>query len=183
MNRQIIMNFTAIALLISGTMACTKTARTTLNVDVSHPGAEVAPICRGQQLEEFNHQIQGGLYAQLINNPSFEEIELLDNNNPTAKKTDAKFKNNPSANWTLILKGSSDGKLNPCTSYQTAMLNRKQQHCMNLSVYSVASGNVGLANGGYWGIKLENNTKYKVSFWAKKRVKFQRHHKGKTGKQ
>ena len=74
MNRQIIMNFTAIALLISGTMACTKTARTTLNVDVSHPGAEVAPICRGQELEEFNHGIQGGLYAQLINNPSFEEV-------------------------------------------------------------------------------------------------------------
>ena len=30
------------------------------------------------------------------------------------------------------------------------------------------SGSVGLANGGYWGIGLKNNTTYKVSFWAKK---------------
>ena len=37
-------------------------------------GAEVATICRGQQIEEFNYQFQGGLYAQLINNPSFEEL-------------------------------------------------------------------------------------------------------------
>ena len=44
-------------------------------VDVSRPGAVVADICRGQQLEEFNHQFEGGLYAQMINNPSFEEIK------------------------------------------------------------------------------------------------------------
>lgn len=33
-------------------------------VDVSKPGAEIAPVGRGQQIEEFNHQFQGGLYAQ-----------------------------------------------------------------------------------------------------------------------
>ena len=49
-------------------------------VDVSRPGAEVAAVCRGQQIEEFNHQFQGGLYAQFIQNPSFEEL-----NNPIAE--------------------------------------------------------------------------------------------------
>ena len=34
------------------------------NIDVSKPGAAVAPVCRGQQIEEFNYQFQGGLYAQ-----------------------------------------------------------------------------------------------------------------------
>lgn len=43
--------------------------KSTCVVDVSKPGAAVADICRGQQLEEFNHQFEGGLYAQLINNP------------------------------------------------------------------------------------------------------------------
>ena len=52
------------------------------------------------------------------------------------------------------------------------MLNRYQKHCINLKVTSVASGSVGLANGGYWGIGLKNNTKYKVSFWAKKGSNF-----------
>jgi len=53
-------------------MTNAQTPNSTCIVDVSKPGVEVAPICRGQQIEEFNHQIQGGLYAQLINNPSFE---------------------------------------------------------------------------------------------------------------
>ena len=123
-------------------------------VDVSMPGAEVALICRGQQIEEFNYQIEGGLYAQLINNPSFEEL------------------NNPIAVWSLVKSGSSNANLYSQTSAETGMLNNRQDHCIRLEVTSLASGRVGMANGGYWGIKLENNTKYKVSFWAKRGSNF-----------
>ena len=132
-----------------------QTTNLTCIVDVSKPGATVAPICRGQQIEEFNYQIQGGLYAQLINNPSFEELK------------------NPISNWTLVKSGTSNGNLYSQTSGQTSMLNSHQQHCIKLEVTSVASGSVGMANGGYWGIKLENKTKYKVSFWAKKGSNFE----------
>ena len=131
-----------------------QTSISVCTVDVSKPGAEVAPICRGQQIEEFNYQFQGGLYAQLINNPSFEELD------------------NPIMNWTLVKSGNSGGKLTSQTSSETSMLNRNQEHCIKLEVTSVGSGNVGLANGGYWGIKLENHTKYKISFWAKKGQNF-----------
>jgi alpha-L-arabinofuranosidase len=130
-------------------------AQTSCTVEVSRPGALVADICRGQQIEEFNHQFEGGLYAQLISNPSFEEI-------------DSRLHSNPTANWFLVKPGSSNGTLNSRTSSETGLLNSHQQHCMNLTVTSVASGSVGLANGGYWGIKLENNVIYKASFWAKK---------------
>jgi len=130
-------------------MSFTQPSGGRFTVDVSKPGAVVADVCRGQQLEDFNHQFEGGLYAQLINNPSFEEL------------------NNPIANWVLVKSGTSDGNLSPQTSAQTGMLNRNQEHCMNLKVSSVASGDVGVANGGYWGIGLKNMTKYKVSFWAK----------------
>jgi alpha-L-arabinofuranosidase len=126
-----------------------QTAKSNCTIDISKPGATVADICRGQQIEEFNYQFQGGLYAQLINNPSFEELK------------------NPIMNWTLIKSGSSEGKLACQTPVETSMLNVNQNHCIKLEVTSVASGSVGLANGGYWGIKLENNTKYRVSFWAK----------------
>jgi|GEM_PF-3327231 len=119
-------------------------------VDVSRPGALVAPICRGQQLEEFNHQFEGGLYAQLINNPSFEELK------------------NPVAGWSLVKPGTSNGNLAGQTSAETALLNHRQTHCAKLEVTSVASGSVGLANEGYWGIALSNHTAYRVSFWAKK---------------
>jgi alpha-L-arabinofuranosidase len=125
-------------------------AQSTCTVDVSKPGAVVADICRGQQLEEFNHQFEGGLYAQLINNPSFEELK------------------NPIASWYLVKSGSSNAQLFPQTSSDTGMLNSHQDHCIKFHVNSVRSGSVGLANGGYWGIALRNNTIYKVSFWAKK---------------
>ena len=75
-----------------------QTTKKTCTVDVSKPGAAVAAICRGQQIEEFNHQIEGGLYAQLINNPSFEEL------------TD------PILNWNLIKTGTSNASLSTQTS-------------------------------------------------------------------
>ena len=123
-------------------------------IDVSKPGARVAPIGRGQQLEEFNHQFQGGLYAQLIHNPSFEE--LVD----------------PIAEWFVVQPGSSGGKISACTSSETEMLNTYQAHCIKMSIVSVTSGSVGLANGGYWGIAFKNNTIYKLSFWAKRGANF-----------
>jgi alpha-L-arabinofuranosidase len=136
-------------------MSYSQTNAPKITIEVSNPGALVADICRGQQLEEFNHQFEGGLYAQLISNPSFEEI-------------DNKFNSVPAANWALVKSGSSDGNLSGQTASETKMLNSYQNHCIKLEVASVASGSVGIANGGYWGIKLENNTKYKVSFWARK---------------
>jgi alpha-L-arabinofuranosidase len=141
---------TILTLLFSGEFTVfAQDANSTITVDVSRPGVPVADICRGQQIEEFNHQFEGGLYAQLINNPSFEELK------------------NPIAQWYLLKNGDSAGKIFSQTTNETGMLNNNQQHCLKLEVSSTASGSVGLANGGYWGIKLENSTKYKVSFWAK----------------
>src|SRR5271157_582891 len=108
-------------------------------VDVSKPGAVVAAISRGQQLEEFNHQFEGGLYAQLINNPSFEELK------------------NPIAAWYVVKNGSSNANIYAQTSHDTGMLNNRQDHCIKLQITSVGSGSVGLANGGYWGIGLKNS--------------------------
>ncbi len=119
-------------------------------IEVSSPGARVADIGRGQQLEEFNHQFQGGLYAQLIHNPSFEE--LLD----------------PLAHWSLVKNGSSGGFIYSNDSADTEMLNRYQEHCIKLNISSVASGSVGIANEGYWGIAFKNNITYRLSLWAKR---------------
>ncbi len=153
-NRHMIVLALAIVFFYKATLAQAQTASSTFTVYVTDPGASVAPICRGQQIEEFNHQFEGGLYAQLINNPSFEEI-------------DRNLNSTPVVNWSLIRQGSSDGTISGQTSGETSMLNSHQNHCIKLAVTSVASGSVGIANGGYWGIKLVNDTKYRVSFWAK----------------
>jgi len=135
-------------------MAQAQTTNSSCIIEVSMAGAQVAPISRGQQIEEFNHQFMGGLYAQLINNPSFEEIKK------------------PTSAWSIVKKGSSGGKLLSQTPKETPLLNKFQEHCIKLEVSSVANGEVGLANSGYWGIGLKNNTLYKISFWAKKGENF-----------
>ena len=145
---------------LAAIISCKQFKTSSCIVDVSHPGVAVAPICRGQELEEFNHGIEGGLYAQMINNPSFEEV------------VDAWGAACPDKYWSTVVPGSSSGSISGLTSVNTAMLNSHQVHCIKLSVTSVASGSVGLKNDGFWGMKLENNTTYKVSFWAKKGSNF-----------
>src|ERR1035437_10915237 len=137
-------NIAAITFLMGVIMAWTQTTGQTLIVDVSNPGVEVSPICRGQELEEFNHGIEGGLYAQMINNPSFEEV------------VDAWGAACPDKYWSTVVPGSSSGSISAQTSANTDMLNSHQVHCIKLLVTSVASGSVGLKNDGFWGMKLEN---------------------------
>ena len=95
-------------------IACKQTSTSSCTIDVSHPGVAVAPICRGQELEEFNHGIEGGLYAQMINNPSFEEV------------VDAWGAAYPDKYWGAIVPGSSAGTISGQTSANTGMLNSHQ---------------------------------------------------------
>jgi alpha-L-arabinofuranosidase len=131
-----------------------QTADPTCTIDVARPGAAIAPICRGQQIEEFNYQFEGGLYAQLIRNASFEEL------------------NDPVMGWALVVPESSRGRLSAATATDTSLLNDRQKHCVKLEVTSAASGSVGLANAGYWGIGLKDKTTFKVSLWAKREADF-----------
>jgi alpha-L-arabinofuranosidase len=156
LNRQLLV-LALMDLCFHGTnMIFSQTSNSICVVDVSKPGAEVAPICRGQELEEFNHGIEGGLYAQLINNPSFEEV---------VNDSGVSF---PTRYWDVVVPGSSAGRISGQTSANTHMLNTHQIHCVKLSVASVASGSVGIKSDGFWGMKLENMSTYQVSFWAKK---------------
>jgi hypothetical protein len=159
MNRQM-MILAKIIFCVGTIISCKQNSPPGIIVDVSLAGVEVAPVCRGQELEEFNHGIQGGLYAQMINNPSFEEV---------IDEWGAAY---PTKYWGMILPGSSAGTISGQTSANTGMLNSHQVHCVKLMVTSVASGSAGMKNDGFWGIKLENNTAYKVSFWAKKGSNF-----------
>ena len=138
---------------IAAIISCKQSKTSSCIVDVSHSGVAVAPIGRGQQVEEFNHQFEGGLYAQLISNPSFEEVDSVGDNAHFLRF------------WSLVKQGSSEGSLSTSTAN---LLNSYQTRCLKLNITSVAAGDVGAADSGYWGMKLVNNTTYKVSFWAKK---------------
>ena len=57
-------------------------AQVTINVDASNPGIKVSPNLYGIFFEDINHAADGGLYAELISNRSFEDD---DKNIPTWK--------------------------------------------------------------------------------------------------
>ena len=68
--------------LLSAVLATTlaANAQVTINVDVSNPGVKVSPNLYGIFFEDINHAADGGLYAELISNRSFEDD---DKNIPT----------------------------------------------------------------------------------------------------
>ncbi len=64
----------AAALLLS---ACNSIApKEELVINLQEKGAEVAPSMYGIFFEEINHAGDGGLYAELVKNRSFEELEM-----------------------------------------------------------------------------------------------------------
>ena len=70
--------------LISAVLATTlaANAQVTIHVDASNPGIKVSPNLYGIFFEDINHAADGGLYAELISNRSFEDD---DKNIPTWK--------------------------------------------------------------------------------------------------
>ena len=70
--------------LLSAVLATTlaANAQVTINVDASNPGVKVSPNLYGIFFEDINHAADGGLYAELISNRSFEDD---DKNIPTWK--------------------------------------------------------------------------------------------------
>jgi hypothetical protein len=60
-----------LSLLLSGTSLIGSNAF--VSIDVSRPGPPIDPNLYGIFLEEVNHGVDGGLYAELIRNRAFED--------------------------------------------------------------------------------------------------------------
>ena len=61
----------AILLACSGVAGAQATA--TLEVDVSQPGVAIPPEFFGLMTEEINHAYDGGLFAELVQNQTFQD--------------------------------------------------------------------------------------------------------------
>ncbi len=110
-----------------------------VNVDVQHLGAAVSPRLYGIFFEEINHAGDGGLYAELVQNRSFEDDEQRP------------------AHWTTV--GTAAASL-----VTDRMLNPRQAHALRLSVKSAGDG---VQNEGYWGMAFRQQTTYTFSAWIK----------------
>ena len=68
----------SILFLAALTAVSTDSQTTTIKVDAAKVVNHVSPLMYGSCIEDVNHEIYGGLYAQMIFGESFEEPPALD---------------------------------------------------------------------------------------------------------
>jgi alpha-L-arabinofuranosidase len=116
-----------------------------LTVQADKPGPRVSPTLYGVFFEEINLAGDGGLYAELVRNRSFEDSDRPDH-------------------WSLLLGGTRKGRIavdakNP--------MSEKNPRSLKLTIGSEGDGRVGVANDGYYGINVQKDAVYELSLAAR----------------
>lgn len=115
----------------------------TLDVDVSKPGTTIPGTFFGLMTEEINHAYDGGLYAELIQNRTFQDGQNRGGGTPV--------------HWSVVGQGTvSTDRTNPVNAALPVSLR-----------LDISGGEGGVANDGYWGIPVRPDTPYTASFYAK----------------
>ncbi|NLE90364.1 MAG: alpha-N-arabinofuranosidase, partial [Dehalococcoidales bacterium] len=121
-----------------------------LTIDAFSPGKEISPNLVGVFFEDLNYAADGGLYAELVQNRSFEYTPA-DSSSWNALSF-----------WSVEKTGNGDGSI--------AIGNYRPVHKNNpnyalLTINRPGDG-VGLANTGYDGVPVIVGAEYNFSFWA-----------------
>ncbi len=142
---------------LPGFMTSIYAQKTSITLDLSKPGATVSPMLYGLMTEEINHSYDGGLYAELIRNRIFKD-------NKTKSEGWSLVKENSADSTDIKLMAASEDNI-PYDERRHA-INGALSTCLRLTVEK-ASGRVGIANEGYWGIPVKPSTNYRASFYIK----------------
>jgi alpha-L-arabinofuranosidase len=115
-----------------------------VTIDAAAAGHAVSPLLHGAFFEDINYSADGGLYAELVQNRSFEHAEHL-------------------YAWGEVARG--DGAIDLTVETADA-LNAKNPHYLRLDVKAPGKG-VGAANYGFGGIALQQGETYLFSVHAR----------------
>ena len=120
----------------------------TLSVQLDKPLHAVSPTLYGMMTEEINYSYDGGLYAELIRNRTFQDHDFSGIHN-----------------WYVTHAGQSTAKMeiDPATGPSEAL---QSSLAVTLAGNS-PSAPAGVRNEGYWGIALHPSTAYKGFLYAK----------------
>lgn len=108
----------------------------------------ISPVHYGIFYEDINHAADGGLYAELIRNRSFED---------DADMTSHEGQKPCITGWS----GIGDTQL---ALVSDGLLNEVQHNALSVTINHDGDG---VRNEGFWGINAVEGRKYKLSFWAK----------------
>jgi alpha-N-arabinofuranosidase len=138
----------SISLLLTGSsLLLAQTSAGKLDIQVDRSLGTSSPMLHGLMTEEINYSYDGGLYAELISNRTFQDDAAAP------------------AHWSTTATGESKAtiEIDKTTGPSTALpLSLK----VSLGKASPAYP-AGVQNDGFWGIAVRPHTQYKASFYAK----------------
>ncbi|WP_156004631.1 alpha-L-arabinofuranosidase C-terminal domain-containing protein [Streptomonospora sp. PA3] len=124
-----------------------------IEIDPAANGPQISDRMYGIFLEDINHAADGGLYAELVQNRSFE-YSTADNENYT-----------PMTAWEEVVDGRAAGQAKVVND--AGRLNERNRNYLRLTL-PADGGEYGVVNTGYsTGITVEEGQKYDFSVWAK----------------
>jgi alpha-L-arabinofuranosidase len=124
----------------------------TLEIDLGNPGHAIPSGFYGLMTEEINYSYDGGLFAELIRNRTFQD-PLPDQ---TGRDPRPPLDIVP-AHWSVV--GTAKAATNRIDPVNAALP-------INLRL-TLSGGTGGIANNGYWGIPVRPATKYTATFYAR----------------
>ena len=139
------------SLLIGMTLAMHADEPRPATVCIVNHAKAISPDLFGIFFEDINYAADGGLYAELVQNRSFEY-----------SRADNQAWNSLTA-WELLQRGEAEASV---TVDSATSLNANNPHYALLIVEQVGNG-AGLANDGFDGIPIKKDETYDVSLFAK----------------
>ena len=134
----------------------------TLTIQADAPGVPLSPVLYGIFFEDINYAADGGLYAEMVQNRSFEYYPLR------TPRTDAERAATlaPLYAWEAVERRGLKAKL------ETAILQPLHRHNPNYAVLTLSGaaqgGEAGLANRGYdGGMPVQGGARYDFSLYAR----------------
>jgi alpha-L-arabinofuranosidase len=146
-----------------------------IEIQAAKDGAPISPRLYGIFLEEINHGVDGGLYAELIRNRGFEDARppegytFRSNRWRDARGADAGYakfgyKTNGVPFWSLVQSGDAKGEMQLQTS---GGITEASAYCMRLDIEKADGGRIGVANQGFFGIGIRQGESYVLSLYAR----------------
>ena len=170
--------------------AAAQSPNATIQVNLAQEKAPVPATLHGIFMEELSHAFDGGIYAELIQNRSFEEgvlppgMKLVKKDDGTLKmeleklpagvpkeKWDMPWPWNMGCGWdpkrelvgwSLRHEGGAKGEMK---TTEANPMNKASSRSLEMTVDATGGGRVELINSGYWGIDVRTGTEYQLQFY------------------
>lgn len=154
-----------------GSLFTLRAAQTiSVQVNADGPRVQVSPDLYGIFYEEINHAGDGGLYAEMVQNRTFEENEMSENmrleDGWVVTKNGWRYRWKPGTDlrgWSVVAEKGADVSI---ALDDVRPLNPQSPHSMRVEVKN-AAGKAGFANEGYWGMSVVKGGQYNLSFYAR----------------